>query len=459
MGATIASPAALSASSSLADDDSVALINRLKENLQRPRFSVDLSQLAAFSLALTSGIMDAYFANLFMRRLGAVVALAPSTITAIAHPTALLTGVTSFALGRASFLRAWMTLRNLTRYKKAGLYSNKILSLSAVFFLFSIVGATPVWQLARDTSADWPAGLATIFNMAQFTITVAINCRPLFEVAEPCFLATTERKLATAIRRRLMESLNVVLNEEAKISEAAMQCIVRRERTEAAQCTALRAVVKSTMLIFACLYAVSYYVASRKATTSWEIYFSLVIAVLAAALKAGFICRTGFNLIEKVVSSYTDTPILKLKNSSFLSPRAKLLFSMLSCFAGMVAATASAGNLLRYLIPQVMFLGSENSLDGVMAAITISLIANSFSKIFDIDIMLKNMGERILYCRAGEQQQLMQCHGQGSNQLALRLMRYYRDLSDSELLREFSDLTAEGRVINLECPRGIELTV
>lgn len=304
--------------------------------------------------------------------------------------TAVMTGTSSFALSRASLLKVIDTARKISLQHRSEL---KISKFYCLFALVSIVGAIPSWQFAQDTARTWPLILNFIFSSIQFTNIAAMNCRPLIETFDERLLNQEDRLSALEIRRVLLRTQNI-----PGISAANFERLCAGELTEESRYEKHKIALKIFMLLTAPIYAISYYFATQEAVQNWPEIISILVSLIAFALKTAFIWRTGFNLVDKIFSAVLDKPILALAHQSSLPWGVKIMASLLSAAAGITTASASAGTLLKYLLPQVGFLGDTKSINGLIVALAISVGANSFSKIYDIDALLRGFFEKILSC-------------------------------------------------------------
>lgn len=385
-------------------------------------------ELAVFVFASTSALIDAYFAQFFAQRFGAALGMGEAVV-GFSRYTALMTGLTSFALSRASLFKAVDTAKKIRLQQKAGL---KISKSYALFVALALIAAIPSWQFAQDTAKTWPVFLALLFKIIQFSNIAAMNCRPLLETFSDNLLSEKYQSMALEIRRNLL-----LASRSLDVSDENFERLCAGQLSEKPKYDRYKSALKIFMLLAAPIYASSYYFATQTAVSEWSEFAAIFVALISFMLKTAFIWRTGFNLVDKIFFGMIDQPILSRANSYALPRSAQISLSVFSVSAGITTASASAGTLLKYLLPQVGFLGSETSLNGLIAALIISVCANSFSKIYDIDALLRNLVVKINLCFRHPGPPSIEENKQ-------RLMAHYAKMPLSELLALHTELSPNG---------------
>ncbi len=239
------------------------------------------------------------------------------------------------------------------------------------------------------------------------------------------------------LRYGLLTALNEQLDHTIRISTEDLHFLARGIVTRPNHEKTIN-VLCGTMAVISPIYAASYYFATTVALSSWNIYPRSLIGVIAGLMKWLFMCRTSFNLINKLIHALTFTAILCIADQRYLPLWFHTVLGVVSVFAGMTTALSSAGGLLKYLLPQLGFWADSDSLEGIMGALAVALMTNGPSKIYDVSEMLANMLEALGgYCSTKEVK-IKRQWGTTKQQCILRLMQAIASLTPDQIMSRYT---------------------
>ena len=404
--------------------------------------TVNWKELLSAIAALANAVPDAVFAKLFSDKFTETVGLDPTSQKQFGNYAAIMTGITSLAINRASLLTAIQSSIDL--FKQSGkehLLDSKFLIAWGVLLLFAAGGAIPGFQFAADATEGWNTGLAILLIGFQCVNFTASNMRPMINSIKQKGFAE-HRDLITNLRQRLLESLNEQLEPIHKVPSHDLnllaQGILNRPNYPKIR-TSLRFFTAAA----APFYAISYYFASVEALNSWTSSLRSLIGSLAGLMKWSFMCHTSFSLINKFINGITNSAILAITNQQYLPPWTHHVANIASTLAGITTALSSAGGILEYVLPHLGFWSDANSLTGLSAALGVAVLTNATPKIYDVSEMLNNLIETIAqYASTAEKKRLVRL-GENKTQFVLRLMRTIASYSPAEVMLRFTRFNNE----------------